>query len=437
MSISILIGIIILVVFMILIFHGVPVTISMMVCGVVGSMFLLRTPMSAITLLSDSVFGSFTNYITCVAPMFILMGELATESGVGKDLFDCFQKLIGHRKGGLASACQVVSGIFGAICGSTAATGAMMSRIAYPQMKRFKYSDRLSTGCIASGACLASLIPPSLHLITYGIAAEASIGKLLLGGILTGAVLMVLFVITIRIWCIIDPDIAPNKEAKAELKEKFIAIRKGGFIEIILVFGLAMGGMFLGWFTPTEAGAVGFAGMLIVAAAFKRLKPSVLKKSFVNTMVVAGMIYAMMAGAHCFGKFFTLSRIPNALGTLVDSLQVPSVVVIVILSLIYLILGCFIDGVPLILITTPIFLPVVEAIGYDAIWFGLYLVVIVGMGSVTPPVGVSCYIVSGTCDVQLQKVFKGSVPFVLAYLGMAVLLALIPGIATFIPNLLM
>ena len=189
MSPSLLIGVLVLIGFMILIFHGIPVTISMMVCGVVGSMFLLRTPMSAFTLLSDSVYGSFTNYITCVAPMFILMGELATESGVGSDLFDCFQKLIGHRKGGLASACQVVSSIFGAICGSTAATGAMMSRIAYPQMKRYRYSDRLATGCIASGSCLASLIPPSLHLITYGIAAEASIGKLLIGGITTGIVL--------------------------------------------------------------------------------------------------------------------------------------------------------------------------------------------------------------------------------------------------------
>ncbi len=433
----ILIGILILVVFMIIIFHGVPVTISMMVCGVVGSMFLLRTPMSAFTLLSESVYGSFTNYITSVAPMFILMGELATESGIGSDLFDCFQKLIGHRKGGLASACQVVSAIFGAICGSTAATGAMMSRIAYPQMKRYRYSDRLATGCIASGSCLASLIPPSLHLITYGIAAEASIGKLLIGGISTGVVLMALFVVTIRIWCAVDKSVAPDKEAKAELKEKFRAIRKGGFIEIVLVFALAMGGMFLGWFTPTEAGAVGFAGMLIVAALFKRLKPLVLKKSFVNTMVVAGMIYAMMAGANCFGKFFTLSRIPNALGALVDNLNVPAVAVIVVLSLIYLVLGCFIDGVPLILITTPIFLPVVEAIGYDAIWFGLYLVVIVGLGSVTPPVGVSCYIVSGSCNVELQKVFRGSVPFVLAYMSMAVLLALVPAIATWLPGLLM
>lgn len=437
MSSGLLIGSIVLIVFLLMIFHGVPVTISMMVCGVGGSMFLLRTPMSAFTLLSDSVFASFTSYITCVAPMFILMGELATESGIGGDLFDCFQKLIGHRKGGLASACQVVCAIFGAICGSTAATGAMMSRIAYPQMKRYHYSDYLASGCIASGACLASLIPPSLHLITFGIVAEESIGKLLLGGITTGIVLMILFVISIRIWCMISPGIAPESEKKASLKEKLNAIRRGGFIEIILVFALAMGGMFAGWFTPTEAGAVGFAGMLIVAILFKRYHFNILKRALKNTMIMTGMIYAMMAGANCFGKFFTLSRIPNHLGKLVEDLQIPAVAVILILTFIYLILGCFIDGVPLILITTPIFLPVVEAIGFDGIWFGLYIVVIVGLGGVTPPVGVSCYMVSGVSEVELQKVFRGSVPFLFAYVAMALLLALIPGIATWLPSVLM
>jgi tripartite ATP-independent transporter DctM subunit len=268
MSFNMTIGIIVIIVFLILIFKGVPVTISMLACGVVGSMFLLRTPSSAFFLMSDSVFTTFTSYTLTVAPMFILMGELATETKIGGDLFDCFQKLTGHRKGGLASACQVVCAIFGAICGSAAATGAMMSRIAYPQMKRYKYNDGLSTGCIASGASLAMLIPPSLALITYGIVAEQSIGKLLIGGITVGIVLMFIFIITIKIWCLTKPDLAPEAEVNATLKEKIQAIRKGGFVEIVLVFALAMGGMFLGWFTPTEAGAVGFTGMLIVAVVF-------------------------------------------------------------------------------------------------------------------------------------------------------------------------
>jgi tripartite ATP-independent transporter DctM subunit len=420
-----------------MIFFGIPVTFAMMTCGTIGAMFLLRTPLSSFSLLSDSVFASFTSYTMCVAPMFILMGELATESKIGGDLFDCFQKLIGHRKGGLAGASQVVCAIFGAICGSTAATGAMMSRIAYPQMKRYQYDDMLSAGCIASGSCLASLIPPSMHLITYGIAAEESIGKLLMGGITTGVVLMILFILTVRIWTSVNPAIAPASEDRASAREKFLAIRKGGFIEIVLVFALAMGGMFAGWFTPTESGAVGFAGMLIVAIAFRRFSLTVLKNALKNTMIMTGMIYCLMAGANCFGRFFTLTLIPNTLGTYVTRLGIPAFGVILVLTIIYLILGCFIDGVALILLTTPIFLPVVEAAGFSSLWFGCYIVVIVGLGAVTPPVGMNCYIVSGVSGVPLQTVFRGSMPFVLAYVGMALLLAIVPGIATALPNLLM
>jgi tripartite ATP-independent transporter DctM subunit len=431
------IGIIALIVFLIMIFIGVPVTVSMMTCGTIGAIFVLRTPVAALSLLSDSVYQTFTSYTMCVAPMFILMGELATESRIGGDLFDCFQKLIGHRKAGLASASQVVCAIFGAICGSTAATGAMMSRIAYPQMKRYEYDDMLSAGSIASGACLASLIPPSMHLITYGIAAGESIGKLLMGGILTGIVLMTLFIITIQIWAKINPSIAPAREEPASAKEKWLAIRKGGFIEIILVFGLAMGGMFAGWFTPTEGGAVGFAGMLIVSVAFRRFRPAVLIKSLKNTMIMTGMIYCLMAGANCFGKFFTLTLIPKTLGRFVAELGIPAIAVIAVLTIVYLVLGCFIDGVAMILLTTPIFLPVVEVAGFSSLWFGCYMVVIVGLGAVTPPVGMNCYIVAGVSGVPLNKVFRGSMPFVLAYVAMALLLAVVPGIATFIPNALM
>ncbi|MDR2486932.1 MAG: TRAP transporter large permease [Clostridiales Family XIII bacterium] len=437
MTVGMIIGLVALAAFLAMIFLGIPVTFSMMACGTVGAMFVLRTPLSAITLLQDSVFASFTSYTLCVAPMFILMGELATESKIGGDLFDCFQKLFGHRKGGLASASQVVCAIFGAICGSTAATGAMMSRIAYPQMKRFQYDDMLSAGSIASGSCLASLIPPSMHLITYGIAAEESIGKLLMGGITTGIVLMILFIITVRIWCRVNPSVAPASEANASVREKLVAIRKGGFIEIVLVFALAMGGMFAGWFTPTESGAVGFAGMLIVAILFRRFSVGVLKKALRNTMVMTGMIYCLMAGANCFGRFFTLTKIPNQLGALVQYLGIPAIGVIAVLTVMYLVLGCFIDGVALILLTTPIFLPVVEASGFSSLWFGCYMVVIVGLGAVTPPVGMNCYIVSGVSGVPLDRVFRGSMPFVFAYVAMALLLALVPGIATALPNLVM
>jgi tripartite ATP-independent transporter DctM subunit len=235
MSTGLMIGLIVLAVFLVLLLIGLPVSVTMMVCGVFGSMFLLRTPTSAFTFLTTAVVSTFTSYSTCVAPMFILMGELASETGLGSNMFDALQKIMGRRKGGLASAVQVVCAIFGAICGSASATSAMMCRVAYPQMKKYNYSDGLSTGCIASGASLATLIPPSVLLITYGIAVEESIGKLFIGGILTGIVLMILFIITIQIWCVIQPDIAPAGE-KSTLKEKFRAVREGSFIEIGLVF---------------------------------------------------------------------------------------------------------------------------------------------------------------------------------------------------------
>jgi len=373
MSTGLTVGLIVIAVFFVLLFAGVSVTVSMLVCAVGGSVFLLREPINAINLLSDCIHTSFTSYVTSVAPMFILMGELASESKIGSDLFDCLQKLTGHRKAGLANGVQVGCAIFGAICGSTTATAAMMSRIAYPQMKRFHYSDELATGCIASGACLASLIPPSLHLITYGIVAEESIGRLLLGGVITGIVLMLLFIFTINVWKMINPKIAPEAEEKATFKEKWQAIRNGGLVEIAIVFIVAMGGMFAGWFTPTEAGAVGIVGMLGVSILFKRFTFSVLKNATINTVVMSGMIYCLVASASCFGKFFTLSRIPSMLGNLVSSMNMSPVIIVFGLTVVYLVLGCFIEGVPLILLTTPVFLPVVKAIGLSPLWFGCYL----------------------------------------------------------------
>jgi len=436
MTTSVMIGIIFLAVFLFLLFWGLPVAVTMMVCGVLGSMFLLRTPFSAFNFLSTSVVNTFTSYSMCVAPMFMLMGELASESGIGRDMFDSLQKIMGRSKGGLASATQVGCALFGALNGSASATAALMCRAAYPQMKRYNYSDLLSTGCIAAGASLTSLIPPSVFLITYGITVEESIGKLFMGGILTGVVLMILFILIIRIWCLVNPTIAP-KGAKTTLREKFMAIREGNFLEILIIFGLSMGGMFAGWFTPSEGGAVGVAGMLLVIIYLRRFSFKILMKAAENTLEVCGMMYCVLASAMVLGRFFTLTHIPNALGNLVSYFDVSSLLVIFIITVIYLVLGCFVDALPLMLLTVPIFLPIIRQIGYDPVWFGCYVVVIMGLAAITPPVGISCYIVSGICeDVPLTIVFKGSMPFIVAFIIMAMLMALFPGIATYLPSLM-
>ena len=432
---SVAIGLISLAGFIILIFCGIPVSVCMMICGVGGCMFLLTVPSSAINFLSDSFVYTFTGYTTSVIPMFMLMGEIASASGIGTNLFKSTQIIAGRINGSLASAVQVACAVFGAICGSGGATASLMSRVAYPEMKRYGYSDELAVGCIASGASLATLIPPSLTLIAFGIAAEESIGKLFMGGVFTGLVLMVLFIIVIQIWCIVKPDAAPKAEATS-MNAKLKAVREGSFIEIILVFGLSMGGMFAGWFTPTEAGAVGVFGMLIVSLLTRRLTFKLLFKAVENTLVMSGMIYCLLAGAGVLGKLFTLSRIPILLGDFVMGLEIPTALIIFVITLIYLILGCFIDVLPLVLLTTPIFLPVVQALGYSAVWFGCYVVVVGGLGAITPPVGMSCYVVAGTCEpkVPLQRVFKGSVPFIFAFLGMTFIMSFFPDIATWLPN---
>ena len=433
---SITIGIIGLIAFLVLLFLGMRVGFAMLAVGVFGSMFLVRNPMSALSILSDSWLSNFSSYTSAVAPMFMLMGELASESELGNDLFAAAQTLTRHRRGGLASAVQVVCALFGAICGAAAATASMMGRVAYPQMKKYGYRDDLSTASIACGASLSIMIPPSMPLIAYGIATEESIGQLFMAGILVGVVLMLLFILTIRIWATLDKTIAPAED-KATFEERWQAIRHGGLIELLLVFALSMGGLFAGWFTPTEAGAVGVGGMALVCVIFKRWSFKAYRQAAINTCVMTGMIYVLLAGSTAYGKFFALSRIPTKLGLWVAGLNVSPFVIIMAITLLYPILGCFIDALPLMLLTIPIFYPIVTDLGYSGLWFGAFIIVVISMGSATPPVGMSCYIVSGVCkEVPLQTIFKGVWPFIIAFLVMCVLLAVFPQIATWLPSML-
>jgi tripartite ATP-independent transporter DctM subunit len=408
----------------------------MMVTGTVGCMFLLRNPWTAVSFLTDDIISTFMAYMTSVAPMFMLMGDVAAESGLGSDLFDTISKLSGGRKGVLASASQVVCTIFGAICGSGAATASMMSRVAYPQMKRYGYRDSLSTGAISSGASLATLIPPSLPLITYGLVASQSIGKLFMAGILTGLLLMILFIITIQIWAAVDPKAAPAAE-KASAHEKLQALKNGSLVQILALFAVAMGGLFAGWFTPTEAGVVGVAGMVVLTIISKRFSFAMMARAINNTLVMSVVIYMLLAGSEIFNKFFTLSRIPIVLGQKVTELDMTPLMIIFIITIIYFLLGTAIEVLPIMLLTTPIFLPIIEQIGYDPIWFGVYMVVIMGLGAISPPVGMSCFVTSVVADVPISVVFKGSVPFMGTFLVCAMIMAIFPGITSYLPNMFM
>ena len=436
MTSGLIIAIITMCVFLSMLLLGVPICVSMLFCGVVGCFFFFPTPVSALAFLSSTFVDKFTSYTISVAPMFMLMGEIASESGIGKNLFGAFQKILGRVPGGLACAVEGACTIFGAICGSAPATTALMSRAAYPEMKRHGYSDDISTGCISAGSSLAVLIPPSLILISYGVAAEVSIGKLFLGGIFVGLILMILFVAIILIWCSVKPGIAPSGE-RTTTKEKLKAIKDGSIIDVLAIFGFSMTGMFAGWFTATEAGAIGSILMLIDTIITKRFSLKMLTNALKNSLVMSGMIYCMITGATVLGKLFTLAQVPTMLGNFVTSLNMPGFVVVAVITLIFLVLGCFVDVMSIVLIVTPLFLPVLGTFGYDGIWFGVYCVVVSSLGAITPPVGTACYLCSGICDVEVQKTFKGALPFVLAFLIMVIVMAVFPQVVSYLPNKIM
>ena len=422
--------------FFILIIIGMPIAFSMISVGVVG-ISLMRTTDAALQVMTDSFVSNFTSYTMGIVPMFVLMGELASQSGLGSSLFDTAQKFVGHRRGGLAVAVQFVCAIFGAICGSLPATTAMMGGVAYPQMKKHGYSPLLNTGCITAGSALAILIPPSLTFIVYGIATEVSIGKLFMSGVTVGILLMLCYIVTVLVWTKIKPELAPVVE-KASRQEKMKALREGGLIEIAIVFAISMGGLFAGKFTPTEAGAVGTVGMLAVALIFKRFSMQVLKTAVQNTISLACIIYMMMASASILGKFIAMAGIPGILGRWVVSMDAPPFVMILLITFIYLILGCILDAVPMMLITLPIFFPIVTGtLGYDGVWFGAYSILVAALGSMTPPMGFACFVMQSTVkEVPLTTVFKGVVPFIIACVVCMVLISIFPAFATWLPSVM-
>lgn len=382
------------------------------------------------------IYSSFSSYTLSVIPMFVWMGFLAYYSGIGTRLYVFAYRLIGHWPGGLAIATQAACAIFGAICGSNTATAATMGAISLPEMKKYNYENSLATASVAAGGVLGVLIPPSVIFIVYGMATQQSIGKLFIAGILPGILLMLLYMAVIFLLALRRPQIAPAGPV-ASWKERLDALR-GGLLEVIVVFALSMGGLFAGWFTATEAGAVGAMGVLLVSLAGRNLSWEGFKRSLFDTTKTTAMIMLLVAGSAVFGRFMAVSRVPFELASWTGSLDLPAFAVMGFILLIYLVLGCFIDALALVLLTIPIFYPIaVETLGYDPIWFGVIIVLVVAMGVITPPVGMNVYIIKGIVpDVPLELIFKGIWPFLLAIIVCLVILIAFPQIATVLPGLL-
>ena len=427
------IGIIGIAALFILLFSRMPVGFLMALVGFIGFAAIV-TPDAALHLLSKDFFSVFSSYSLTVIPLFVLMGQIAFHSGISTRLFDAAYKFIGHLPGGLAIATIGACAFFSAICGSSNATAATMGAATLPEMTRYNSKPELATGVVAAGGSLGILIPPSVIFIVYGILTEQSIGKLFISGILPGILLTLFFIIAILIWATLDSELGP-KGPRFLWKERLASL--SGVTETLVIFVLVMGGLFAGVFTPTEAGAMGAFFTIVVAVLRRQLNWEGFLQALSETTRITCMIMVIVAGATLFGHFLAVSRIPYNIAGWISSFDLPAWAIMSFIVFGYLIGGCFIDALALIMLTIPIFYPVVMKFGFDPIWFGVVIVLVTQIGVITPPVGVNVYVVSGVArDVPLQVIFKGVLPLLLAMVILVFLLIPFPQIATFLPSLI-
>lgn len=410
---------------------GVPVGVSMLVAGLVGTLVLTGWTAAAYTL-SGQAFATVTYYELSVLPLFILMGNLASASGLSRDLYEAAYRWIGHVRGGLAGASVVGCAGFAALSGSSIASAVTMGRVAYPNMRRYGYGGRLSTGAIAAGGTLGILIPPSTGFVLYAILTEQSIGRLFMAGVLPGLMLTALFLVTIAIIVRLRPQEGPPGPAFSMAEKLRATVQATGIVTII---ALTIGGIYTGFFTPVEAAGVGAAFAAVMLIIRGQLRLQVVAEVVRDTLRTTGMTFLILIGASVFSPFVALSGLPSLVaGAFLDTGLGVYGTLIVILVL-YAVLGMVIEGLSLMVITLPIVFPVVVGLGFDPIWFGVIMVIVLEMGLISPPVGVNCFVVSTIArDVRLETVFAGVMPFWAAMAVAMALLIIFPQIALMLPE---
>ena len=404
-----------------------PVAFAMTLVGLVGFAVVVNVP-AALNVMVTDYYDVFSSYGLTVIPLFVFMGQVAFHTGVSKKLFDAAHCWFGWLRGGLAMSTVGACTAFGAICGSGPATAATMAAVALPEMRRYKYDPGFAAGTVAAGGSIGMMIPPSVVFIVYGVMTEQSIGKLFIAGIVPGLLIAALFVATIGLLCTFRPGLAPAATG-ATWRERFRAL--SGVAEILLLFALVMGGMFAGWFTPTEAAAVGAAGSVAIALGSRKCSFRMLATAMGETLRTSCMVMVIVAGATVFGHFLQITNVPTELAAWMAGLPLPAWGIMLAIVFFYLVAGAFLDALALVLLTIPIFYPVVLNLGYDPIWFGVMIVLVTQMGVISPPVGVNVYVVSGMDRaVPLQSVFKGALPYLAALIVAALLLLAFPQIVT-------
>ena len=425
------VGILAFVALFVLLIATVPIGFAMGLCGLAGMSMIIGLGPS-LSLFGTTVYETTVTYDLSIVPLFVLMGAVAARSGLSKELYAAFNAWVGGFRGGLALATVGACGAFAAICGSSVATAATMSKVALPEMKRYNYGESIATGSVAAGGIIGILIPPSVVLVLYGVLTETSIGDLFIAGFLPGILTVLGFMLVIVIVTRIYPEIGPAGE-KASLGEKLQAL--GRTWAIILLFALVIGGIYFGVFTPTEAAGIGAVGAFAISALRGRLTLANTRAALMETVKTTAMIFTILIGALTLNNLMVFSGIASALSGFVSGLDMHPMAVMAIILLIYLVMGCFLDALAMILLTVPIFFPIIVDLGFDPVWFGIIVVMVVELGLITPPIGMNVFVIKGMVpDVKLSSIYVGVIPFVIAQAVLIVAVFVLPEIALWLPE---
>ncbi|MBW2065172.1 MAG: TRAP transporter large permease [Deltaproteobacteria bacterium] len=410
---------------------GMPISFAMALVGWLGYIYLGSLD-AGLNILGLTFYAGGTSYTLSVIPLFVLMGQFAAHSGMSREIYQTVEKWLGHKLGGLAMATIAACAGFAAISGSSVATAATMGTVALPEMKKYQYGPSLATGTVAAGGTLGILIPPSATFVFYAILTEQSVGKLFIAGIFPGVLLAALFMLTIYVRVRLNPEIAPRGRG-ATLREKLIAVK--GIWGMLILFLLVMGGIYTGVFTPTEAAGIGAFGAFIFSLGKRAMTWRHFVDSLRMTAQTAAMIFIIVIGAHIFGYFLAVTQIPSRLAEFMVQLEVSKYVILVAIVFLYTILGMFLEGFAILVLTIPIIQPLMVDIGFDPIWFGVMVIILMEMSLITPPVGVNVFVIKGVAkDVPMYTIFRGIWPFWIAMLLCLLILTVFPQIALFLPN---
>ena len=409
----------------------VPVAFSMFIVGFTG-MAVLNGWKAAMSSLGSEAFTLASNPALVVVPLFILMGNIASASGMSRHLYDAAYALIGRVRGGLASATIIGCGGFAALSGSSIASALTMGKVALGEMERFKYDDRLATGVVAAGGTLGILIPPSTGFVIYAILTEQSIGRLFMAGVIPGLLLLFLFIATVTVMCLIRPAFGPVGPRSTGREKLLAVLRASPILSVILI---TIGGIYGGIFSPIEASAVGAGLVILIAILSRTLSFSTFFNATKDSVTTTATVMLILIAAHMINPFLALSHIPAAVGDLLNGLGLSATGTLIVILAIYLVLGCFLEGFAMLVLTLPIFFPIITALGIDPIWFGVLVVLTLEMGLISPPVGLNVFIVKSVAPkVALADIFRGVLPFWLAMLACLALLITFPQLSLFLPN---